>query len=791
MRTFTPNYPLVFAVLLAVSFQAGSRSAFAKEPIDRSQKKIIKLYGKDRPDPAFVRQNIKAMRDSGLDGICLNVLPDDGIPLEQWGDNGNYLWFGSVELQRKRFARVIADLKATDFGPLTDNFVHAAVRGPATVDWFDEEWSAVLNNARTLGWVIKQGGLKGVTLDVENGAPFFYTEDRRKKHSFQDYVARVRECGRQWISALCQEDPDITLILVYGYWITAQRMERSEIADLQFADYALLPAFIDGLLEGIPPTATIVDGHEDTYPYTCRKTFAGFLSRCRDESLSLSAVPELYRSRMKRALAVWMDYPYYNVAPISTLESSSGEHRTAEEFEHALYDALLLTDRYVWIYNYTNAWWPVSLPTYKDKGITQVPEAYRLAVQRAREPHDPNWAPLPPDITLYADDQLPPVEPVGDEYETLGTLPTDWWFTTLPDVRRSEHFDRFEGWAETFTAGLKESASLWGRIDVRRPWEQQGWPYDGGAWYRVRFSGSAQSAGRRVWLWLPRVFGDVKAYAACEGRGPAVEVRAVRAEGSSGVLIPLTGQIRPGKQTLIAVRVFSAQGPGGIAGSPVLVGRKGERSLAFEGNQLLVDLDLTQTNDDQIPNHGSLAGHASVHSATIAPDEGTTFDGNSGYASLESSGLSYAIDSSITWECTFSPTKVMENPVRFRILMARHPSYMNGLYLDYSSRPNRVAFIQGTGSDLLDCPIEPGNTYHVAATYDGSEMRLYLDGKLVGARRTPVPPPASDSPLLIGGGTSDVPRHAACVVRSVRLYNWALSPAEVAQHATRGMQKGE
>jgi hypothetical protein len=133
----------------------------------------------------------------------------------------------------------------------------------------------------------------------------------------------------------------------------------------------------------------------------------------------------------------------------------------------------------------------------------------------------------------------------------------------------------------------------------------------------------------------------------------------------------------------------------------------------------------------------------------------------------------------------------MEDPVRFRILMARHPSYMNGLYLDYAGRPNHLVFIQGTGSDMIDYPIEPGKAYHAVATYDGKEMRLYVNGKLVGERTTPVSPPAIDAPLLIGGGTSDVPRHASCIVRNARLYNWALSPAEIAQRAAGVTQHGD
>ncbi len=84
--------------------------------------------------------------------------------------------------------------------------------------------------------------------------------------------------------------------------------------------------------------------------------------------------------------------------------------------------------------------------------------------------------------------------------------------------------------------------------------------------------------------------------------------------------------------------------------------------------------------------------------------------------------------------------------------------------------------------------LSSGHWYHVAATWDGSEVRIYVDGVL-----DKDPPDlrggtigTDTRPLYIGGrGTSDV---LDGIVDDVRIYNRALSAAEVAALANRSVQ---
>ena len=81
------------------------------------------------------------------------------------------------------------------------------------------------------------------------------------------------------------------------------------------------------------------------------------------------------------------------------------------------------------------------------------------------------------------------------------------------------------------------------------------------------------------------------------------------------------------------------------------------------------------------------------------------------------------------------------------------------------------------GPDVV--PVDGQAWVHVAGTYDGQVMRLYVDGVEVGAVPGPSHVAANDLPLVIGNQpSSDYPLLGA--VDQVRLYGGAMTPEQVA-----------
>jgi hypothetical protein len=82
-----------------------------------------------------------------------------------------------------------------------------------------------------------------------------------------------------------------------------------------------------------------------------------------------------------------------------------------------------------------------------------------------------------------------------------------------------------------------------------------------------------------------------------------------------------------------------------------------------------------------------------------------------------------------------------------------------------------------------DIPLPTGRWVHLAGTFDGQAIRLYVDGELHGTMDRPGPVKPNDAHLCLGTYEVNHPAHFIGLLDEVRLYSRALSQAEIAQHA--------
>jgi len=75
--------------------------------------------------------------------------------------------------------------------------------------------------------------------------------------------------------------------------------------------------------------------------------------------------------------------------------------------------------------------------------------------------------------------------------------------------------------------------------------------------------------------------------------------------------------------------------------------------------------------------------------------------------------------------------------------------------------------------------------YHIAATYDGAEMRIYINGVSAGTLPISLQIETNSSPLCIGNNCGD--EFFNGLIDEVAIYNTALSPIEVLYHYGRGV----
>jgi hypothetical protein len=101
------------------------------------------------------------------------------------------------------------------------------------------------------------------------------------------------------------------------------------------------------------------------------------------------------------------------------------------------------------------------------------------------------------------------------------------------------------------------------------------------------------------------------------------------------------------------------------------------------------------------------------------------------------------------------------------------------LYASTSTgQPTGQAYVGGERDARASAPIPTGAWTHLAATYDGATVRLYVNGTQVRALSASGAMTVSTGPLKIGGNAIWSEWFAG-LIDDVRVYNRALTAAEI------------
>jgi len=553
-------------------------------------KKIIHFF-QYWPDAQYLRENIREMQSLPFDGFV--IWPSAVIGGKETPHACFFHWWGPEEIGEGRMAGMIDDLAATDFGKLTDNFllVHSqSSPHPAPSWWDDQAWEAITANMVLAAEIARECGLKGIFFEAEHyGAaesPYMYrfnygyAESHEKEllkrgliekvHTWDESAAAVRKRGRQVMRAMCDVYPDITLIAHPGWHENAKfRRDLFKHNHLSASSYALLAPFADGLMEGATEEATIIDGGTNCYPLTLNKRFVAMRNKIKN-AYDVSAVPELYKKKMKVGCGIMMDFLHFDPSQgwHSDTKDFGLNHFTPIDFGNALYFAMLNSDRYVWVYSeldgavfLENVYGHWQDPAEHAKPT--VGEEYIREMKRAREPRDLDTGrdnspvadiPVPAsaaELPGYSDEET--FAPLGDRYEIVSELPREWLF--FAD-------DENLGISTLGYHDVTTDVSDWQPIEIGDYFQRRGYRFRGIAWYRCSFTVPESLEGEKVFL----LFGGVVS------RPPNVWVNAelftkpCDSEESNGVLIvDVTEQALYGQENIVVLPIITRDGkPAGI-----------------------------------------------------------------------------------------------------------------------------------------------------------------------------------------------------------------------------------
>ncbi len=379
--------PLLFAAITAVHANPQPTDSGGGLPV----KKLL-AFGWDSPTPQALLENLKEMEKTPFSGVRVQLETED--------EAGNKVSFRTsftgVKWDRKWFEKDVETLKKVQSKQLTDNFLSVGP-GPG-LDWFDDAaWEQVADHFRVAAWVAREGGLKGSMFDPEIGRSLpvfaYIRQAQREKYSFAEYAAKARERGRQVMEALKGEYPDMTLFTLFmnsGTALGALGADPREGLEGR-RDYSLYPAFVNGWLDVVPATMTIVDGAEYAYPHSSELQYLKHANSMRHTTLGLVA-PEnrtKYRTQVQTSLAVYMDA--YTGHPLDNVHSDVFkdpplEGRLVDRFQDALFSAQEIVDEYVWVWGEQYRWWPTDAKRVKPQTWDHILPGVSQALRNALDP---------------------------------------------------------------------------------------------------------------------------------------------------------------------------------------------------------------------------------------------------------------------------------------------------------------------------------------------------------------------------------------------------------------------
>ncbi len=344
----------------------------------RLRKKIVE-YGWDVPYPDFVRDNIREMEKRPFDGIVFRTKDfNHAFDIRAWKQ---------ADLQPQLDA-----LAQIEWQKFRDNFLTLYAANNWNMDWFnDEHWNVIAENMKLFSLAVRSGHCVGVCFDPEpyGTDPWIYPGTYKDK-SFQEVAEQVRRRGRQFITALQEHMPKLTILSLFQLGLFGDIMDEPDAQvrqqKLLKKWMILLPAFYNGILEGAAQDTILIDGNESAYYYESPDEFyrAYHLIRQRAQTLVSEPLRRKYNAQVQAGMALYIDQTLGKRTNKTTSHFLSPDQQL-KFFEHNVYYALTTTDEYVWCYSERMNWWLPQESAGKDRTL---PAGVEEALMAARQKYE-------------------------------------------------------------------------------------------------------------------------------------------------------------------------------------------------------------------------------------------------------------------------------------------------------------------------------------------------------------------------------------------------------------------
>ena len=210
--------------------------------------------------------------------------------------------------------------------------------------------------------------IKGSSLIITSSPVLFVA-------AWAEYEAQARLRGREVMTALQQEFPNLTVLMTFGHSLVWKE-SNGGMKPLSNCPNGLLVPFLDGMIDAAAGQTRLVDGHELSYGYREPSLFIQAREAIQIKAAALAADPVKYRSVVSAGFGLWLDYNWPKNG--WKTDKVEGNYFSPERFELSLRAAVEQADQYVWIYAEKPRWWS------KSGKAVDLPSAYIDTVRRVR-----------------------------------------------------------------------------------------------------------------------------------------------------------------------------------------------------------------------------------------------------------------------------------------------------------------------------------------------------------------------------------------------------------------------
>ena len=338
-RVVTNSVLTVCFVLLLVACFGNSISSTLQAP-----KKLFDLSS-SHLSAATLKANIQNLKARGFSGTTVRMTVGTRI-------------FKKTPYPATDLESDTNNLKQTDSSDLPENLLKIDSATDDGWSWLsDSDWAATEVNIRAFAKAAKVAGFKGFAFDPEpyGPNPWLYTNENFGGKSLAEVSSVVRERGKRFMALTQAELPNARLLFLKLLNQIRQHSEDSNNA----AEYELLKAFFEGILEVANSGVKFVDGNEDSYDYTQAKDFDdGRAYILGAESLLPTALHEKFKRQVSISHSLFVDglmNLYASPRFIGYYLKNNAER--LKLFEHNIYNAARSSDSFVWVYSESINWW--------------------------------------------------------------------------------------------------------------------------------------------------------------------------------------------------------------------------------------------------------------------------------------------------------------------------------------------------------------------------------------------------------------------------------------------------